>query len=84
MSRVVDEELLAKMRKRLGHRIKVRRVDMEMQQGELAEAIDMKQPQLSQIERGIRSLRVEQLMMIAKVLRCPVSHLLDEDTKSVA
>ena len=80
----MDEELLAKMRKRLGHRIKVRRVDMEMQQGELAEAIDMKQPQLSQIERGIRSLRVEQLMMIAKVLRCPVSHLLDEDTKSVA
>ena len=57
---------------------------MEMQQGELAEAIGMKQSQLSEIERGIRSLRVEQLMVIVKVLRCSVSHLLDEDTKSVA
>jgi transcriptional regulator with XRE-family HTH domain len=71
------------MRERVGHRIKVRRVDMKMQQGELAEGIGMKQAQLSEIERGMRPLRVDQLMMIAQVLKCSASHLLGED-KSVA
>jgi transcriptional regulator with XRE-family HTH domain len=43
----------------------------------------MKQAQLSEIERGMRPLRVDQLMMIAQVLKCSASHLLGED-KSVA
>ena len=78
------EKTLAEFRERVGHRIKVRRVDMKMQQKELAAAVGMRQSQLSEIERGIRPLRVDQLMAFAKVLQCPASHLLDEDREKQA
>ncbi len=63
----------------MGHRIKVCRVDRELNQGELAERIGMKQAQLSEIERGIRSLRVEQLVAIAEALDCSAADLLGEE-----
>ncbi len=72
-----------KIRKRVGHRIKVMRVDRNLKQEELAALINMRAPQLSEIERGIRSLRVDQLMEIAQALKCSASYLLGEE-KNVA
>lgn len=72
-------KLIDDFREIVGHRIRVRRVDMKMKQCELAEAVDMPQSQLSEIERGIKSLRVDQLMLVAYILKCTASYLLGED-----
>ena len=62
----------------LGRRIRLRRVELDLTQGDLGEAIDMPYQQLHRIEAGKRSLRVEQLAAIAGALRCPMGYLLGE------
>jgi len=69
------------LKKQLGHRIKVRRVDCRLKQEELADRIGMKQGQLSQVERGLLGLSVSQLVAIARVLDCQASDLLEEERK---
>jgi transcriptional regulator with XRE-family HTH domain len=69
------------LKKQLGHRIKVRRVDCRLTQEELADRISMKQGQLSQVERGLLGLSVSQLVAIARALDCQVSDLLEEERK---
>ena len=64
-------------RKKLGLRIKVRRTELEMNQSDLADAINMKQQQLGRIERGTASLKVEQFVAIAKALQYEPTRLLD-------
>lgn len=70
------------LKKQLGHRIKVRRVDCRLTQEELANRIGMKQGQLSQVERGLLGLSVSQLVAIARALDCQVSDLLEEEKKA--
>lgn len=72
------------IRKRVGHRIKVRRVDKDMDQGELAAKIGMTQAQLSGVENGKRPIRVDQLFAIAEVLDCSASYLLGEEDRRAA
>ena len=72
----MDEQKIQEIRKRVGHRIKLYRVDRNLDQGDLAARIGMKQSQLSEIERGIRSLKVEQLVEIAEALDCTSAELL--------
>ena len=67
------------LKKQLGHRIKVRRVDCRLKQEQLADQIGMNQGQLSQIERGLLGLSVSQLVAIARALDCGVSDLLEEE-----
>ena len=69
------------LKQQVGHRIKVRRVDCRLKQGELASRIGMKQGQLSQVERGLLGLSVSQLVAIARALDCQVSDLLEEERK---
>ncbi|MCC6135192.1 MAG: helix-turn-helix domain-containing protein [Candidatus Contendobacter sp.] len=69
------------LKKQLGHRIKVRRVDCRLKQEQLADQIGMNQGQLSQIERGLLGLSVSQLVAIARALDCGVSDLLEEVRK---
>ncbi len=63
-------------RKKLGLRIRHRRAELNMKQVELAEAIKMKKQQLSRIEVGDASLKVDQLIEIARVLRSEPCHFL--------
>ena len=69
------------LKKQLGHRIKVRRVDCRLKQEQLADQIGMNQGQLSQIERGLLGLSVSQLVAIPRALDCGVSDLLEEERK---
>ena len=62
----------------LGKRIRVRRVELGLNQTQLGEAIGMQFPQLGRIERGRSFMRVEQLVAMARALRCPVGYLLGE------
>jgi len=69
-------------RKQLGKRIKVRRAERDMNQGELAARIGMKQSQLSLVERGLLGLSVDQLRAIANALGCTGAYLLGEEKKA--
>ena len=69
-------------RKQLGKRIKMQRVEKDMNQAELAEKIHLKQSQLSQVERGLLGLSVDQLRAIAKALGCTAAYLLGEEKKA--
>ncbi|MCB1764527.1 MAG: helix-turn-helix transcriptional regulator [Candidatus Competibacteraceae bacterium] len=64
---------------RVGHRIKVRRVDLGLQQGELAEKLGVTQAHLSYLEQGKRQISLELLEKIAQILKCPMSDLLGEN-----
>jgi transcriptional regulator with XRE-family HTH domain len=70
--------------KRVGHRIRVRRVDLEMSQGDLAEALGISQGQMSHLEKGARPMDLETLEKIAQVLKCSMADLLGEEPKKVA
>lgn len=58
------------MNEQVGHRIKVRRVELRMTQQELAEKLSVGQSNLSHIERGERDLSISLLAEIAKALKC--------------
>ncbi|MBK8754736.1 MAG: helix-turn-helix transcriptional regulator [Candidatus Competibacteraceae bacterium] len=60
----------------VGHRIKVRRVDLEMNQGDLAERLGVSQGYLSYLEKGQRRIDLELLERLASALQCRMADLL--------
>ena len=58
------------IKERVGRRIRVRRVELGMTQGELAEKLRVGQSNLSYIERGQRDVSVSLLAEIAEALKC--------------
>ena len=66
------------IRKQIGHRIKVRRVELDLKQGELGEKIGLRQTEVSALESGRRVLRIEQAVVIASVLETTVAYLVGE------
>lgn len=66
------------VRKQVGHRIKVRRVDLDLQQKELGALLGVPQSQISEWEIGRRALKIEQAMEIAKALKTTVGYLAGE------
>ena len=72
-------------RKRIGHRIKVRRVELGLNQGELGDLVNVAQAQISEWEIGRRALRIEQAMELARALRTTVGYLVGEsETRDAA
>lgn len=65
----------------VGHRIKVRRVYLNMKQAELGRTIGIAQCYISQLERGERNLSLTQLEKIAQALHCSVLDLMDPERK---
>jgi transcriptional regulator with XRE-family HTH domain len=66
------------IRKEIGHRIKVRRVDLDLQQKELGALVGVPQSQISEWEIGRRALKIEQAMKLAKALKTTVGYLAGE------
>jgi len=66
------------VRKQVGHRIKVRRVVLDLQQKELGALVGVPQSQISEWEIGRRALKIEQAMEIAKALKTTVGYLAGE------
>ena len=63
----------------IGNRIIDRLKELGMKQSELAIQIDLDPTQLSRILSGERSMKAEQLVSIAAVLRVPLSYLQPEE-----
>jgi transcriptional regulator with XRE-family HTH domain len=62
----------------IGQRIRQRREARDLTLEDLAREVDLTQSRLAQIERGRSFMRVEQLVAMARALRCPVGYLLGE------
>lgn len=64
--------------KKLGKKIKLARVEKDMTQEQLADAIKAKQKSISRYETGISIPSLETLEKISKVLKKPFGYFLDE------
>ncbi len=69
------------IRKEIGHRIKVRRVELYMHQKDLGALIGAPQSQISEWEIGRRRLSLEQAMALAKALKTTVGYLVGESER---
>mgnify|MGYP001585320170 CR=1 FL=1 len=64
--------------KKLGKKIKLARVEFDLNQTELAEKIGAKQKSISHYETGVSLPSLTTLSKIAKVLKKSASYFLDE------
>jgi transcriptional regulator with XRE-family HTH domain len=65
-------------RKKVGHRIKVRRAELDITQRELGTTIGVAQAQISEWEIGRRMLKLEQAVDLARGLKISVDYLVGE------
>jgi len=64
--------------KKLGKKIKISRIELDMNQTDLANKIKAKQKSISRYETGLSMPSVETLVKIAKTLKKPASYFLEE------
>ena len=64
--------------KKLGKKIKIARIELDMNQTDLAEKIRAKQKSISRYENGLSMPSIETLVKIAKVLKKSAGHFLEE------
>ncbi len=64
--------------KKLGKKIKLARIELDMNQTEFANKIKAQQRSISRYENGISIPSIVMLLKIAKVLKKPASYFLDE------
>jgi len=64
--------------KKLGKKIKLARVELDLTQTQLAKKINAKQKSISRYETGASSPSIATLVKIAKVLKKPAGYFLDE------
>ncbi len=65
---------------KLGKKIKLARVELDLTQTELARKIGAKQKSISRYEAGKSVPKVETLSKLAKALKQPAAHFLDESS----
>ena len=63
--------------KKLGKKIKVTRVELDLNQTDLAKKIGAKQKSISRYENGLSMPSIETLMKISKVLKKPAGYFLE-------
>ncbi len=68
-------------RKKVGRRIRVRRVELDMKQAELGRRLGVPQTQISEWEIGRRALRIEQAAALAGALGTTVGYLVGEEDR---
>jgi len=64
--------------KKLGKKIKIARVELDLNQSELAAKIKAKQKSISRYENGLSMPSIETLMKISKVLKKPAGYFLED------
>ena len=62
----------------LGKKIKLARIGLDLNQTQLAKKINAKQKSISRYETGVSSPSIETLVKIAKVLKKPAGHFLED------
>lgn len=64
--------------KKLGKKIKMARVELDLTQTQLAQKVKAKQKSISRYETGISMPSIETLVSISKVLKKPAGFFLEE------
>ena len=64
--------------KKLGKKIKLARVELDLNQTNLADMIGAKQKSISRYETGLSMPSIATLVKVTKVLKKPASYFLDE------
>ncbi len=64
--------------KKLGKKIKLARVELDLNQTKLAEKIGAKQKSISRYETGLSMPSIDTLVKISKVLKKPAGYFLEE------
>lgn len=64
--------------KRLGKKIKIARIELDMNQSDLADKIKAKQKSISRYETGLSMPSIETLVKIAKALKKEPAYFLEE------
>jgi len=64
--------------KKLGKKIKIARIELDLNQTDLAKKIGAKQKSISRYENGLSMPSIETLMKIARVFKKPSGYFLDE------
>lgn len=64
--------------KKLGKKIKLARIELDMNQTDLAKKIGAKQKSISRYENSLSMPSIETLMKISKALKKPAGYFLDE------
>jgi transcriptional regulator with XRE-family HTH domain len=64
--------------KKLGKKIKIARVELDLNQTELAAKIKAKQKSISRYENGLSVPSIETLMKISKILKKPAGYFLEQ------
>ena len=64
--------------KKLGKKIKLARVEVDLTQTQLARKINAKQKSISRYETGVSLPSIETLVKLAKVLKKPAGYFLDD------
>jgi len=64
--------------KKLGKKIKIARIELDMNQTDLADKIKAKQKSISRYETGLSMPSIETLVKIAKALKKSTSYFLEE------
>jgi len=65
-------------KKKLGKKIRLARVELDLNQTNLARKIDAKQKSISRYENGVSLPNLETLVKMAKVLKKPAGYFLDD------
>ncbi len=65
-------------KKKLGKKIKLARIELDLNQTELADKINARQKSISRYENGISLPSIETLVKMAKVLKKQAGYFLDE------
>ncbi len=78
MTRASTEEGKAPVSAVLGQRIRVARRDANMSQGQLAAALNTTQSAISLYEAGQRSVGIDMLLNVARILNRPLHYFLGE------
>lgn len=66
--------------KKLGEKIRVLRTNRNLSQAEIAQKLGIHRPSVSQIERGLRELSPEELLILAQLFNITVDGLLNLDS----
>ena len=64
--------------KKLGKKIKLARIELDLTQTQLAQKINSKQKSISRYETGASLPSIRTLVKIAKILKKPAGYFLDE------
>jgi transcriptional regulator with XRE-family HTH domain len=68
--------------RKLGKKIKVARVELDLNQSELAEKIGAKQKSISRYENGLSMPSIKTLLKLAQILKKPTAYFLEFDKTS--